>query len=134
MGKDQRMAGTPRHDAVGAAGAQRDGPRPVIAGAGAPGRGGTMGRILIAEDEPGICTSLENGLEAAGIKLCIVLGTMLTIAGAVIFGYTWVTYNPNVNSPGFGQIPPGVAIAGAVFFAGFVFLTIASLGHSLRKR
>jgi hypothetical protein len=70
----------------------------------------------------------------AWIKLFIVVGMLLAVAGLGIFGYTLFTENTDLNDPNFGEMPPGFGVAAAVFFAGFVILGIASLGRGLSKR
>jgi hypothetical protein len=68
------------------------------------------------------------------VKLCIVVGTAAAVAGLFVFGYTLFTDMPDLNDPDFGQTPRGLAVAAAVFFAGFVILGIGSLGGGLSKR
>jgi hypothetical protein len=70
----------------------------------------------------------------AWVKLFIVVGTLLAVAGLGLFGYTLFTDNPDLNDPSFGETPPGIGRAAAIFFAGFVILGIASLGRGLSKR
>jgi hypothetical protein len=64
------------------------------------------------------------------VKACVVLGSVLAIAGLFIFGYTVFTA-PDTNST---KTPPGIALGFGVFFAGFVVFGIASLGRSMSKR
>lgn len=68
------------------------------------------------------------------VKFCIVLGSVLTVGGVFIFGYTLFTGMPDVDDPNFGDVPAGVPLAAAVFFVGFVVLGIASLGRAMSKR
>lgn len=68
------------------------------------------------------------------VKLCIVVGSALAVAGLFIFGYTLFTDMPDLNDPDFGQTPRGIATAAAVFFAGFVITGIGSLGRALSRR
>jgi hypothetical protein len=70
----------------------------------------------------------------AWVKLFIVIGTLLAVAGLGIFGYTLFTENTDLNDPNFGEMPPGFGVAAAVFFAGFVILGIAALGRALSNR
>jgi len=70
----------------------------------------------------------------AWVKLCIVVGSVLTAGGALIFGYTLFTGLPDLDDPDFGDFPPGIPLAFGVFFAGFVVLGIASLGRAMSKR
>jgi hypothetical protein len=72
--------------------------------------------------------------DAAWIKVCMTLGSLLAIAAFGIFGYSMSTANPDLNSPDFGQPPPGIALAGAVFLAALLLLALASLGHAFGKR
>lgn len=68
------------------------------------------------------------------VKLCIVLGSVVTTVGMFMFGYTLFTDNPAPGDPNFGEVPAGIPTAVGVFFLGFVILGIASIGHSLSKR
>lgn len=68
------------------------------------------------------------------VKFCIVLGSVLTVGGVFIFGYTLFTGMPDVDDPNFGDVPPGIPLAAGVFFVGFVVLGIASLGRAMSKR
>jgi hypothetical protein len=68
------------------------------------------------------------------VKLFMSLGTLLAIVAFGIFGYSLFTANPNLNSPDFGQPPPGMALAGALFFLALLLVSLASLGHALSKR
>ena len=70
----------------------------------------------------------------AWVKVCIVLGSVLAVAGMFIFGYTLFTDMPDLGDPDFGETPPGIPLAFGVFFAGFVVLGVASLGRALSKR
>ena len=67
------------------------------------------------------------------VKLCVVLGSVLALAGMFIFGYTLFTGIPNPGEPGFGDTPPGIPLAFGVFFAGFVLLAIGSIGRALSR-
>lgn len=68
------------------------------------------------------------------VKLCIVVGAVLAIAGMGLFGYTLFTGIPEIGEPGYGEVPRGIVAAGAVFFAGFVLLAAASIGRGLSRR
>lgn len=68
------------------------------------------------------------------VKLCVVLGAGLCITGLAIFGFTFFTDLPALGDPDFGEIPSGVPFAFGVFFVGFVFVGIGSLGRSLSGR
>jgi len=68
------------------------------------------------------------------VKFCIVIGSVVALAGMFIFGYTFFTDNPSVDDPNFGEIPAGIPIAFGVFFLGFVILGIGSIGRSLSRR
>jgi hypothetical protein len=68
------------------------------------------------------------------VKFCIVLGSVVGVAGLFIFGYTLFTGMPDLNDPDFGAIPAGIPLAFGVFFAGFVILGIGSIGRAMSKR
>jgi hypothetical protein len=69
------------------------------------------------------------------IKLCIGLGTLVCLAGMFIFGYTLFTEiaDANVTQPSPGT-PPGIPLAAAVFFAGFVLMGIGAFGRAVTPR
>lgn len=68
------------------------------------------------------------------VKVFIVVGTVLALAGFAIFGYTLFTGMPEVGDPDFGEVPAGIPLAAGVFFAGFVVLAAASVGRGMSQR
>jgi hypothetical protein len=68
------------------------------------------------------------------VKLIAVLAITLCVAGIGLFGYTVFTDQPDLNDPNFGEMPSGIPVAAAIFFAGFVLAGIASVAHGLRRR
>ncbi len=67
------------------------------------------------------------------VKFFIGLGGLVCLAGMAIFGYTLFTdvAEANVNAPPTLGPPPGIVMAAAVFFAGFVMLGIGAFGRSV---
>jgi hypothetical protein len=72
--------------------------------------------------------------DAVWIKLFMSVGSIVAIVAFGIFGYSLFTANTDLNSPDFGQPPPGIALAGALFFVALLLVSLASLGHALSKR
>jgi hypothetical protein len=66
--------------------------------------------------------------DAVWVKVCFALGFALAIAGIGMFGYD-LFQTASVT----GQVGPSEAMgrAAVVFFAGFVLLGLAQIGHSL---
>jgi hypothetical protein len=72
--------------------------------------------------------------DAAWIKICVISGSLLAVAAFGIFGYSMSTANQGLNSANFGQPPPGIAFAGAVYLVALLLLALPTLGHSRSKR
>ena len=93
------------------------------------GDGNAAGRDLTIVDIPD-----PNDLSGAPVwvKLFIGLGALVCLAGMFIFGYTLFTdiADANLNQPD-PATPPGIPIAAAVFFAGFVMLGIGAFGRAV---
>jgi hypothetical protein len=96
------------------------------------GSGPAVGRDLIyAPPAP----SESDISDAPGwVKLFFVIGVGLCLTGFGLFGYTLLTWNPEVTDPNFGETPPGIARAAAVFFVGFVVVAVAAIGRATSKR
>jgi hypothetical protein len=63
------------------------------------------------------------------VKAMTGLGTLLAVAGLGLFFLTLFTTRLDERGP-----PPGIGIAFAIFFAGFVIIAIASVGGALFRR
>jgi hypothetical protein len=70
----------------------------------------------------------------ATVKVLATLGIMLCLAGMGLFGWVFFSDQPGPGEPGFAETPEGFALAGGVFFAGFVLAAIASVAHGMRRR
>jgi hypothetical protein len=71
---------------------------------------------------------------SAVVKAIAVVAIFLCLAGLGLFGYTLFTDQPDLNDPNFGEMPQGIPVAAAIFFAGFILAGIASVTHGLRRR
>lgn len=71
---------------------------------------------------------------SAGVKALAAFAILLCLAGMGLFGLTVFSDRPDPGEPGFGEMPAGIPIAGAVFFAGFVLAAIASIANGFRRR
>lgn len=67
-------------------------------------------------------------------KFFIALGAATCISAFGIFGYTLFTDMPELGDPDFGDTPPGIPLAAAVFFIGFILVGIGSMGASMSRR
>jgi hypothetical protein len=72
--------------------------------------------------------------DRAWVKFCMTLGSLLGVVAFGIFGYSLFTANPDLSNPDFGQPPPGIELAGALFFLALLLVSLASLGHALSRR
>lgn len=68
------------------------------------------------------------------VKALAAFAILLCLGGIGLFGVAIFGHNPEPNDPGFADIPEGVPIAAAVFFAGFVLAAIASIAHGFGRR
>lgn len=71
---------------------------------------------------------------STGVKALAAFAILLCIAGLGLFGAAVLGDHPDPGEPGFGDMPAGIPVAGAVFFAGFVLAAIASIAHSFKRR
>jgi hypothetical protein len=71
---------------------------------------------------------------SASVKVLAVLAIVLCLSGIGLFGYVVFSDQPGPGETGFGEMPEGLALAGGIFFAGFVLAAIASMAHGLRRR
>lgn len=71
---------------------------------------------------------------SAGVKILATIGILLCLAGMGLFGVAVFGDHPVPGEPGFADVPAGIPVAAAVFFAGFVIAAIASVAHGMRRR
>ena len=69
------------------------------------------------------------------VKFFAVLGAVLCLAAFALFGYTLFNESQHdLNDPPSSGFPPGIAQAAVIFFIGFLFLGVASMGRAFSKR